>query len=55
MFSPKPQEWNKDQKELIESEVKGMLEKGTISKVSHQEGEFLCQLFLVGEKDEGNR
>ena len=55
MFSPKPQQWNKDQKELIESEVKEMLEKGAISKVSHQEGEFLSQLFLVGEKDEGNR
>ena len=55
MFSPKPQQWNKDQKELIESEVKEMLEKGAISKASHQEGEFLSQLFLVGEKDEGNR
>ena len=32
-----------------------MLEKGAISKVLHQEGEFLSQIFLVGKKDGGNR
>ena len=40
MFPPKPQRWNKDQKKLINLEVKEMLEKGAISKVSHQEGFF---------------
>ena len=55
MFSRKPQQWNKDQKELIDLEVKEMLQKGAISKVSHQEGEFLSQIFLVGKKDGGNR
>ena len=32
-----------------------MLEKGAISKVLHQEGEFLSQIFLVGKKDGDNR
>ena len=32
-----------------------MLEKGAISKVLHQEGEFFTQIFLVGKKDGGNR
>ena len=41
MFPPTPQQWNKDQKELIDLEEKEMLEKGVISKVSHQEREFL--------------
>ena len=55
MFSPKSQQRNKDQKELIGLELKGMLEKEAISKVSHQEGEFSSQIFLVGKKDRGNR
>ena len=55
MFSPKPQQWDKDQKELTEFIVKQMLEKGAISKVSHQEGECFSEIFLVGEKDGGNR
>ena len=50
MFSPKPQQWNKYQKELINLEVKKMLEKGAISKVSHQKEEFLSQIFLVGKR-----
>ena len=37
MFSPKPQQWNKDQKELIDLKVKDILEKGAKYKVSHQE------------------
>ena len=32
-----------------------MLEKGAISKISHQEREFFSQIFLVGKKDYGNR
>ena len=55
MFSLKPQQWNKDQKELIDSEVKEMLEKRGISKFSHQEGEFLSQIFRAGKKDGGSR
>ena len=55
MFSPKSQQWNKDQKELINLEVKEMLEKGAISKFSRQEGEFLNQIFLVRKKDRGKR
>ena len=54
MFPPKPQQWNKDQKELIDLKVKEMLGNGPISQVSHQEGEFLSQIFLVG-KNGGNR
>ena len=50
IFSRKPQQWNKDQKELIDLGVKEMLEK-----VSHLEGEFLYQIFLVGKKDGINR
>ena len=37
----------------MDLEVKEMLEKGAFSKVSHQEGEFLSQIFLVGKKDGG--
>ena len=51
MFFPKPQQWNKDQKELINLEVKKMLEKGAISNVSNQEGEFLSHILLVGKND----
>ena len=52
-FFPKPQQCNKDQKELIYLEVKEMLQKRI--KVSHQEREFLSQIFLVGKKDGSNR
>ena len=55
MLPPKPQQWNKDQKERIDVEVKEMLEKEAIFKVSHQEGELLSEIFLVGKKDGGNR
>ena len=40
---------------LIDLEVKEMLAKGAILQVSHQEGEFLSQILLVGKKDGTNR
>ena len=55
MFSPKPQQWNKDQKELVDLEVKEMLGKRGISIFSHQEGEFLSEIFRAGKKDGGSR
>ena len=55
MYSPKSRKWNKDQKELIDLEVKEMLEKGAISKVSHEEEKFLSEIFLVRKKDWGNK
>ena len=46
---------NQEQHELVNKEIKAMLEKGAISKVNHVEGEFLSNVFLVGKKDGGNR
>lgn len=52
---PKPLQWSRDQRILIDMKMKEILEKGTIAQVSHRKGEFLSHTFLVGKKDGGNR
>jgi len=46
---------SKEETSLISQEVKAMLGKGAIQKVTNVEGQFLSNLFLVPKKDGGNR
>ena len=46
---------NQEQQKLVDLEVKVLLEKGSISKVSLSKGEFLSSLFLISKKGGGNR
>ena len=52
---PQDVQMNLAQRLLVDKEVDNMLKKGAILKVSHSEGEFLSNLFLVEKKDGGHR
>ena len=40
-----------EQADLIHVEIENMLKKGAIQQTEHQAGEFLSNIFLVGERD----
>ena len=46
---------NTDQSALVNQEIKSMLQKGVIQKVSHDLGEFLSNLFLVDKSEREKR
>ena len=46
---------NQSEKENIEQEIAGMLQKGAIQVVSPMKGEFISKIFLVPKKDGGSR
>ena len=52
---PKPLQWGRNERILIDRKVKWMLEKGAIIQVCHKEGEFLSHIFLAGKIDVENR
>ena len=52
---PKLPKLNQEQQKQENLEAKTMLEKGSISKVSHSKWEFLSSLFLISKKGGGNR
>ena len=45
---------NREKKEQVQLEVEDILRKGVISICQHREGEFLSNLFLVGNRDVGH-
>lgn len=54
--APPPSHFNHDQQRLIEREIKELLDKGAISRVSEStRGAFYSTLFLVPKKDGGQR
>jgi len=46
---------NPEKEELVEKEIKEMLEKGAIRTVKQTKGQFASSLFLVPKKDKGQR
>jgi len=46
---------NPEKEELVEKEIKEILEKGAIRTVKQTKGQFASSLFLVPKKDKGQR
>ena len=45
---------NQEQQKLVDLEVKTILEKSSISKLCHPNGEFCSSLFLISKNGGGN-
>ena len=48
---PKPTIFNKNETEILDLEIKSLLDKGAIEETQHSEGQFISNIFLREKKN----